>query len=73
VHGDDHTCLVGPANLDRVSSALPAEFKTESLGDAHHVLRGGHRQLGSHAGISMGLMRMSSSGTGRPSSTRVSI
>src|SRR6266851_4000578 len=60
------------SNINRMAARLTPECKSQSLGDASEFLRLDPWQFGGHTGISIGLIRISSVGIGRPSSFRLS-
>jgi len=73
MHGDNDPSLIRGPYVNGMAPAPTPQDKARLLCYAGHLLSRNHRELWAHAGISMGLMRMSSSGTGRPSSTRLSM
>src|SRR5690242_19878143 len=73
MHRNYHPRLVACTHVDSVASALTPKHEAQFQGDTNEVLCGGSRKLRRHTGISIGLIRMSSVGIGRPSSTRDSI
>ena len=72
MHGNDHTRLVASSNVYRVAATLPSEFETQAFGNSGCLLGGDSGQFGAQAVTSTGLIKISSSGIGNPSSTRVS-
>lgn len=72
MHRDYHTSLVALTDVDRVTAALSPKNEAQALGHTDYVFCRGGRLFWRHAGISMGLMKMSSVGTGKPSSIRLS-
>ena len=73
MHRDHNSCVVSRMHVDRVTIPLSSKLITQSLRDSGYVFARHGRQLGTHAGISIGLMRIFSTGTGRPSSMRLSM
>src|SRR6266567_4607134 len=73
MHRNYNPCLVALPYINRMAASLAPKHEAQSLGDAHKIFRCGRGQLRCHAGISIGLIKMSSVGMGNPSSTRLSI
>lgn len=66
------TRLVALTHVNRVTPALSPENEAQTLGHTDKIFCRGGRLFWRHAGISIGLMKMFSVGTGRPSSIRLS-
>ncbi len=72
MHWDHDARSIPRTHVNSMAASLAAQFKTETLGDAGCFFARDNRQFRAQAEISMGLIRISSSGTGSPSSRRVS-
>src|SRR6266571_560313 len=73
MHRDHDTRLIALPYINGVTATLTPEQEAQSFGNTNQVLRCGCRQLRRHTGISIGFMKMSSAGIGKPSSTRLSM
>lgn len=71
VHRDHNSRVISRTHVDGMATCLSSKLKPQVLCNSGYVFARHGWWFGTHAGISIGLMRMSSSGTGRPSSTRV--
>ena len=58
--------------IDRMAAGLPVEGESELLSHARQVLGLHHRELRAQAATSIGLITMSSTGSGSPCSLRLS-
>jgi len=72
MHWNHDAGLVGLTHVDGMAAALPAKYEAQSFGHADHVSCRSGGLFRRHAGISIGLMKMSSVGTGKPTSRKLS-
>ncbi len=73
MHGNYNATLVFGPDIYGMAAALTAKFKAQLFDDTDKLPRFDRGQLFGHAEISIGLIRMSSVGIGRPSSMSVSM
>ena len=72
VHRDDHARLIAGPDIDGMAAALAAERKSQKLCNTNQIPWLLLQQFRSHTVISIGLIKMSSAGMGKPSSVKVS-